>query len=111
LRECLEFLDDAEARAATACERALLKSLGGGCQVPIGAFAQMADGRLSLQAVVARPDGSRVLREAQSGEQPEALGTKVGALLLRKGADEILREVYGEGAAAQRTGAFAADEP
>jgi hydroxymethylbilane synthase len=96
IRECVAFLDDADARISTACERALLKSLGGGCQVPIGAFAQVAGGKVTLQAVVARPDGSTILREAQTGEHAEQLGEQVGALLLCKGADEILREVYGE---------------
>ena len=44
MREHLAFLNDAAARAATTCERALLNKLGGGCQVPIGAFAEMNDG-------------------------------------------------------------------
>jgi hydroxymethylbilane synthase len=95
MREALCFLDDPDARATTACERALLRSLGGGCQVPIGAFATVAGGKLTLQAVVARPDGSRILRETLSGADPELLGAQVGELLLRQGADEILREVYG----------------
>ena len=47
MRKHLAFLDDAAARAATACERALLNKLGGGCQVPIGAFAEMKDGKLT----------------------------------------------------------------
>jgi len=96
LRASLSFLDDHDARAATACERALLQSLGGGCQVPIGAFATVTGGKLTLQAVVARPDGSRILRETLSGTDPLTLGADAGKLLLRKGADEILREVYGE---------------
>src|SRR5215472_1139587 len=44
-RELLAFLNDPNARAATTCERALLNSLGGGCQVPIGAFAEVRDGK------------------------------------------------------------------
>jgi hydroxymethylbilane synthase len=96
MRESLKFLDDADARATTTCERALLRSLGGGCQVPIGAFATVDGGSLTLRAVVARPDGSRILRECRTGSDPEALGAKVGELLLLAGADEILREVYGE---------------
>jgi len=103
MREALQFLDDRDARSTTACERALLRSLGGGCQVPIGAIATVAGGLLTLQAVVARPDGSRILRQTQSGKDPEALGAKVGELLLREGADEILREVYGETKAPQRS--------
>jgi hydroxymethylbilane synthase len=96
MRECLSLLDDPVARATTSCERALLNSLGGGCQVPIGAFAQSAQGTLILNAVVASPDGSKLLRQHGTGEDPERLGAEVGASLLRRGAQEILREVYGE---------------
>ncbi len=96
----LEFLNDAAARAATTCERALLNQLGGGCQVPIGAYAEMKDGVLHLTAVVARPDGSKVLRENQSGSDPQQLGEIVGKRLLERGGDRILQEVYGETAAA-----------
>jgi hydroxymethylbilane synthase len=95
-RECVAFLDDPAARASTSCERALLNALGGGCQVPIGAFAEMSDGVLELRVVVARPDGSQVLRQVQTGGDPEKLGAATGQALLRDGADEILREVYGE---------------
>ena len=55
MRKHLAFLDDPAARATTTCERALLNKLGGGCQVPIGAFAEMKDGGLQLTAIVARP--------------------------------------------------------
>ena len=96
----VEFLNDAAARAATTCERALLNQLGGGCQVPIGAYAEMKDGVMHLIAVVARPDGSKVLRENQSGSDPEQLGKMVGKRLLERGGDRILQEVYGETAAA-----------
>src|ERR1700724_1400897 len=48
----LEFLNNPAARAATTCERALLNRLGGGCQVPIGAFAEMRNGELHLEAIV-----------------------------------------------------------
>ncbi len=96
----LEFLNDADARAATTCERALLNKLGGGCQVPIGAFAEMRDGSLHLAAIVARPDGSEVLREQRDGKDPVALGEEVGEILLRRGATKILEDVYAENAAA-----------
>ena len=96
IRQHLEFLNDAAARATTTCERALLNKLGGGCQVPIGAFAEMKDGVLYLTGVVARPDGSEILREQQTGEDPVALGESVGETLLRRGASKILEDVYGE---------------
>ncbi len=94
-RKHLEFLDDASSRAAVTCERALLNKLGGGCQVPIGALAEVRDGGIHLDAVVARPDGSTVLRESRDGAVPEQLGEEVGEMLLKKGGAEILQEVYG----------------
>jgi hydroxymethylbilane synthase len=93
----IAFLDDAAARASTTCERALLNKMGGGCQVPIGAFAEVQGGRLVLNALVARPDGSRVLRETREGDDPVRLGEEVGETLLKRGGDAILEEVYGEG--------------
>src|SRR5271163_1262515 len=89
MRGHLEFLDDPAARASTTCERALLRRLGGGCQVPIGAFAETRADKLHLEAIVADPDGSKLLREAREGDldDPENLGNAVGDTLLRRGGD------------------------
>jgi hydroxymethylbilane synthase len=95
VREHLAFLDDAEARVTTTCERALLNSMGGGCQVPIGALAEVHEGNLYLNAVVAKPDGSEVLRGRGEGADPVALGEAVGISLLAQGGHAILQEVYG----------------
>jgi hydroxymethylbilane synthase len=101
-RQLLEFLNDPAARAATTCERALLNRLGGGCQVPIGAFAEVRNGRLHLDSVVAAPDGSKLIRDSRSGaiEDPETLGNQAGASLLAQGGDAILEAVYARGLAA-----------
>jgi hydroxymethylbilane synthase len=93
----IAFLDNAAARAGTTCERALLGKLGGGCQVPIGAFAELQNGRVRLNALVAHPDGKKVLRETREGDDPVRLGEEVGATLLERGGDAILEEVYGAG--------------
>jgi hydroxymethylbilane synthase len=98
-RNHLAFLDDADARATTECERAALNALGGGCQVPIGAYAQATAGKLRLRAIVARPDGSELLRAEQIGADAEHLGRLVGEELLAKGAQRILDDVYHSGAA------------
>src|SRR5262249_39556797 len=90
----VRFLNHEPSRRSVFCERAALNALGGGCQVPIGAYAREVDGRLLLQAVVARPDGSEIIREEQAGDEPEKLGASVGAALLAKGARRILEEVY-----------------
>jgi hydroxymethylbilane synthase len=97
----LAFLNDDAARTATTCERALLNRLGGGCQVPIGALAELRNGKLHLDAIVADPDGSKLLRESRDGDlnRPEQLGDEVGEALLQRGGDEILQAVYGRGLA------------
>ena len=95
MREALAFLNDPNARASTVCERALLNKLGGGCQVPIGAYAEVKDGTIYLTAVCAHPDGSQLLKEKASGKDPVEVGERAGDILLRRGADKILEEVYG----------------
>jgi hydroxymethylbilane synthase len=98
-RRHLEFLNDPGARAATTCERALLRRLGGGCQVPIGAYAEMRNDRLHLESIVADPDGSKVLRDSRDGDDPEQLGNDAGTALLKRGGEQILEAVYGRGLA------------
>ena len=78
---------------ALSAERALVESLGGGCQTPIGALASPVDGdRLDLVATVVALDGSRAVHERALGARSEAaaLGARVGAALLAQGAGEIL---------------------
>jgi len=99
VRDAISFLDDQASRSETICERALLKKLGGGCQVPIGASARLEDGLLHLQAVIASPDGTSVLRQSATGSHPSELGEKVGDNLLQRGGAEILDQVYGRSAA------------
>jgi len=100
MRELLSFLDDSNARATTQAERALLNQLGGGCQVPIGAHAIVTNGQIHLNGIVAKPDGTLILREQQAGSDPVALGETVGKTLLERGGQQILEEVYGAAAAA-----------
>ncbi len=100
MREILAFLDDKNARVTTTCERALLNQLGGGCQVPIGAHAIIVHGKIHLFGVVARPDGTLILREQLTGIDPVKLGEEVGKKLLAQGGQQILDEVYNHAAAA-----------
>jgi hydroxymethylbilane synthase len=97
-REHLRFLDHAATRASVVCERATLNALGGGCQVPIGAYATVHDRVIRLQAVVAAPDGSKVIRLALEGDaaQPVSVGEELGRELLAAGAAEILASAYGQ---------------
>lgn len=98
----LAFLNHPDTRAAVLCERALLGSLGGGCQVPIGAFAEKSDDQFKLLAMVGRPDGSEVLREFTEGADPGQLGRETAQKLLKRGADKILSDVYDQEAAVPR---------
>jgi len=93
-RSALEFLDHPETRAAVECERALLAALGGGCQVPIGAYASAGGGGRRLDGMVGRPDGSEVLREWTTGDNYVELAQATAERLLKRGADRILAEVY-----------------
>ncbi|HSK42825.1 MAG TPA: hydroxymethylbilane synthase, partial [Candidatus Binatia bacterium] len=92
----LAFLNDADTHAAIDCERALLGSLGGGCQVPIGAYAEKRGGRLYLRAMVGRPDGSQILREQADGTDGVKLGRETAQTLLWRGGDKILNDVYAQ---------------
>jgi hydroxymethylbilane synthase len=92
----LAFLNHADTRQAIECERALLGSLGGGCQVPIGAYAEKNGVQLTLRAMVGRPDGSEILREQANGAEAEALGRQTAQVLLKRGADKILADVYAQ---------------
>ncbi len=99
VRDAISFLDDKASRLETTCERALLEKMGGGCQVPIGASASWRDGLVHLQAVVASPDGIRLLRESAAGRDPLELGKAIGDSLLRRGGAKILDQVYGSSVA------------
>lgn len=92
----LAFLNDEETTVAVAAERGFLYRLEGGCQVPIGAFAEVRDGEVELTGLVASIDGKVVLKESMKGlsGQAQQLGTQLANKLLDMGAREILAEVY-----------------
>jgi len=91
-RDLCAQLNHFSTERAVACERALLAALGGGCQLPVGAYAEMAADQLRLTAVVASPDGSKVIRDRAIGpvSQAEQLGSALAADFLARGAAEIL---------------------
>jgi hydroxymethylbilane synthase len=88
--EACRALNDEAASRAVRCERAVLAALGGGCQLPVGAFAEASGDRLRVMAVVIAADGSEYLRAEGSGSSPEDLGRTVAAELLARGAGGIL---------------------
>jgi hydroxymethylbilane synthase len=87
-------LDDAATRSCISAERAFLRRLEGGCQVPIGGYATLENDLLTLEGVVASIDGKCVYRESRSGsmDDPEALGLALAEALLAAGADSVLGE-------------------
>jgi hydroxymethylbilane synthase len=95
--DLLSFLNHEPTKITVEAERAFLKELEGGCQVPIAAFAQLNDERLELRGMVAELDGSRLLTDCLTGNKNdgENIGIKLARALLDAGADKILAEVYG----------------
>jgi hydroxymethylbilane synthase len=94
----LSFLNDAKTTVAVAAERAFLYRLEGGCQVPIGAFAEVHNGKVELTGLVASVDGKVVLKDSMTGpnEKAQQLGTQLANKILDMGGGEILAEVYGQ---------------
>lgn len=96
INDLIAFLNDSETDCTVSAERAMLIRLEGGCQVPIGGYATLSEGRVTLSGLVASLDGKEVIRESQTADASEAytLGIAVAESLLAKGADRILREIY-----------------
>jgi hydroxymethylbilane synthase len=92
IERAVQPLDHRMTHQAVRAERAALRELGGGCQVPIAIHARCEDDCLSLLGVVAAIDGSRIVRAANSGPavEPERLGAEVARSLVEQGAREIL---------------------
>jgi len=92
LAELLRPLHDTETAACVYAERAMSRALAGSCQVPLGGFAEVKDGRLHMRGFVASPDGTHLIRAEHTGsmDAPEELGNAVAAALQAQGADEIL---------------------
>ena len=86
-------LNDHRAAAEITAERALLENLGGGCQVPIGAYAEYINAELSLVGAVCHPEGSRRIIERATGTPDTAkhLGEVVAEKLKNSGATELLK--------------------
>jgi len=95
VRELLARIDDSPAARALTAERAVVRRLGGGCQMPIGAFADVTDDTVTLTGIVISVDGARAARATATGSaaNAEAIGVNVAEQLLERGADEILADV------------------
>jgi hydroxymethylbilane synthase len=96
-RQLLAALDDAQARQAVEAERSVLFHLGGGCQVPLGAFARVDGDTLTLRAAVLTVDGTRRVAGEESGPAGGAvtIGRRLADQLKGQGAAELLRSYGG----------------
>jgi len=97
--ETLSFLNDATASTEVLAERAFLRRLGGGCQVPVGARATLVETHLQIHGVVAKPDGRSLFRGEKTGmaTDVEKLGRELAEELLNAGADTVLRDLHNGG--------------
>ena len=94
-RRLATTLDDPPTRQAVRAERELLRLLGAGCHLPVGVLGLPYPGGLRLWAMVLSPDGCRVIRTDRTGRhaEPERLAAEVAAVLLGRGAGEILADL------------------
>lgn len=95
--DLISVLRHEETEICVRAERAMNARLEGGCQVPIGGHAMLKDGQLFLRGLVARIDGSETVQGEVSGTiaEAESMGVQLAEDLLSRGADAILKEVYG----------------
>jgi len=87
--QLLNPLDHTPTHQAVTAERAFLAALGGGCSLPVGAYAEVQDGQINLLAVVAAPDGSQIMRFSASGSQSLLLGEQLAKQAMDEGAGDI----------------------
>jgi hydroxymethylbilane synthase len=97
VRNLVSRLEHQQTRVTVTAERALLKRLEGGCQVPIAGHAVLQGENLTLDGLVISLDGKRYVRYSLSGlmAEAESIGKKVAEGLLDRGAQPILQEIYG----------------
>jgi hydroxymethylbilane synthase len=91
-RKVLASLDHAESRFAVTAERVALAALGGGCQVPIGAYCRREGDAYRISGCVSSPDGATVLRAEMRGDDAPSLGADLADALLRQGALQLLAQ-------------------
>jgi hydroxymethylbilane synthase len=94
--EALGPLDDRVSHLALDAERSLMWRLGGGCALPLGAFASIDGDAVRLIAMIATPDGDRVIRVDETAGTPEDVAGLAARALIAAGAEEILVEVASE---------------
>ncbi|HXI10954.1 MAG TPA: hydroxymethylbilane synthase, partial [Thermodesulfobacteriota bacterium] len=96
INDLVAFFDDPVTSYCVRAERALLKRLEGGCQVPIAAFGELSGDTLKLSGLVASPDGKVFVKDVVTGpkEKAEKMGVELAERLLKAGGYDILKELY-----------------
>ncbi|GLX78427.1 porphobilinogen deaminase [Thalassotalea insulae] len=96
IKALLAPLECTTTRTRVLAERAMNKALEGGCQVPIGSYAEIEQQHIHLRGLVGAVDGSQIIKDQVSGDvsQAEQLGLQLAEKLLAQGADSILKQVY-----------------
>ena len=96
IQEILNVLEDKPTSQRCLAERAFLRELEGGCQVPIGVNSYIQDDKLYLKGMVASIDGERLIKDKSTGNinDPEEVGKTLAKKLKLQGADKILREIF-----------------
>ena len=97
IKECISFLDHRESRIRAEAERSFLRKLEGGCQVPIGAYAWIEEGKLKIRAFISDLSGEKFIEGYEEGKVEEAqeIGKRLADRLLEEGGKEILESIYG----------------
>jgi hydroxymethylbilane synthase len=93
----VKVLNHEESWLRAVCERAFLRELQGGCQVPIGAYAWIEGDRIKIKGFISDLEGERFLEGYEEGglQKAEEVGKRLAQRLLREGGEEILKEIYG----------------
>lgn len=95
VKKIVSHLNNSETKIAVDCERALLAKLQGGCQVPIGAYAEVRENTVSIEAIISTLDGDHAIRDKHSGPIKHAakIGEELAQRMLENGGEKILHEI------------------
>jgi hydroxymethylbilane synthase len=96
--ELLAVIHDLATGVAVTAERAFLSALGGGCSLPVGAFAEKNNDTIILTGAVMSSDGKQAIRLSAADKDPQKLGQRLADLILERGAAELLKAGMGAGA-------------
>lgn len=89
--ELLSAIHDPQTAAGVSAERAFLSGLGGGCSLPVAAFAEKNDGMIILTGAVISADGKQAIRLSAVDNEPQRLGERLADLVIERGAGELLK--------------------